>query len=305
MKTSRQFMFAVVGLLVFGVVFVASPTARAQTPVEDAIKQLSGPNATGYLQPLADLFGANMNAGAYHSAKIPTAGFNIALDLIVMGAPIGDDQKRYRAQAPAGFSPATFETATIFGGTGSLVNDVNVPGISYKGSDGVFTTTMFPLTAPQLTIGSVFGTQVFARYVFIPKLGDNVPESNLWGMGFLHSISQWLGGPPVDIAAGFFYNSFNAGDLITYNGYAISGIVSKEFTVFTAYGGLAYESSTMNLKYVSTDPSVPGQVDIDLEGANTFRITAGGKLQLGLFRLFADINIGSITHFSGGIGIGN
>ncbi|MGB2958706.1 MAG: DUF6588 family protein [Bacteroidota bacterium] len=305
MKTSRQYVFAVVGLLVIGVILAAPPAAQCQTPVEDAIKQLSGPNAKGYLQPLADLFGANMNAGAFHSAKIPTVGFNIKLDLIVMGAPIGDDQKRYTAQAPTGFSPGTFETATIFGGTGGLVNDVNVPGVSYKGSDGVFTTTMFPLTAPQLTIGSVFGTQVLARYVFIPKLGDNVPESNLWGAGILHSVSQWLGGPPVDLAVGFFYNSFTAGDIITYSGYAISGIVSKEFTVFTAYGGLAYEQSTMNLNYVSTDPSIPGQVDIDLEGANTFRVTAGGLLQLGLFRLFADINIGTVTHFSGGIGIGN
>jgi len=305
MKTSRQCLFAAVGLLVIGVIVAASPAAHCQTPVEDAIKQLSGPNAKGYLQPLADLFGANMNAGAYHSAKIPKVGFNIALDLIVMGAPIGDDQKRYTAQSPAGFTPSTFQTATIFGGTGSQVNDLNVPGVSYRGSDGVFTTAMFPLTAPQLTIGSVFGTQVFARYVFIPKLDENVPESNLWGAGVRHSISQYLPASPVDLAIGFFYNSFSAGDIITHSGYAISGQVSKEFSLLTAYGGLAYEQSTMNLNYVSTDPSFPGQVDIDLEGANTFRVTAGGKLQLGLFRLFADINIGSVTHFSGGIGIGN
>ena len=303
MKTSRQFVYPVVVLLAIGMLGAASPAAHGQTPVEDAISQLSGPNAKGYLQPLADLFGANMNAGAYHSAKIPRAGFNIALDLIVMGAPIGDDQKRYTAQAPTGFNPASFETSTIFGGIGGLVNDPS--GASYRGSDGIFDTQLFPLTAPQLTIGSVLGTQVVGRYVFIPKLGDNVPSSNLWGAGVIHSISQWLGGPPVDLAIGFFYNSFTAGNIITYNGYAISGVVSKEFTVFTAYGGLAYEQSTMNLKYVSTDPSVPGPVNIDLEGANTFRVTAGGLLQLGLFRLFADINIGSVTHFSGGIGLGS
>jgi opacity protein-like surface antigen len=79
---------------------------------------------------------------------------------------------------------------------------------------------------------------------------------------------------------------------------------SKEFGVLTVYGGLGYQSSTLTLKYDSTVPSAPGTVEIELDGKNNVAFTVGAGLSFGVFKVFADINVGSVTNLSGGIGFG-
>lgn len=286
---------------------VCSSAGIAQTVIEDALKAYGEDNAKGYLQPLADMFGANMQAGYYRTANIPVVGFNIALDFVVMGSVVGDDQKTFDAKTPAGFTPATFKAPTLFGDPkgASVTNQTPGPsyGQPYYASGGVVNTDMFPLLVPQLTIGSLFGTELIGRYVFIPKLGeDKIPESDLWGIGVRHNVGQWFAGLPVDISAGFFYGSFTSGDLIDYKGTQFGAQVSKDFSLVTVYGGLAIESSTMKIKYLSTDPAAGGNVEFDLDGANTYRLTAGACLHLGFFRLFGDVNIGQVFHLSGGFG---
>ena len=254
MSKSLRFLVGIVsvGLCVFLV--AGLQPASAQTTVEDALKQLSSDNGKGYMQPIADLFGANMMAGSYHSAAIPKAGFNIAFDIVVMGGLVGDDQKSYDGILPTGFNPAKVKAPTIFGGKGPLVTD-QATGLSYRFPDGIINTSLFPFIVPQLTIGSFMGTEVFARYVFIPKLGeDALPATTLWGAGIRHNISQWFGVLPVDLAVGFFYTKFTSGDLIDYTGTQIGAQASKSFKLVTLYGGLAWEQSTMNLKYTSTAP---------------------------------------------------
>jgi len=256
---------------------------------------------------VADLFGANMNSGYYHSAAIATMGLHLEFDIVVMGALVAEEQETYTAKTPEGFVPATFKTATIFGGKGTEVQYQPQPGVtlSYRSPDGVFNTSMFPLAVPQLTVGSLFGTQVTARFAALPRLGDdNIPKSTLWAAGVRHNIGQWFPGLPLNLSASFFYSSFEAEDLVDYKGTSLGAQASKAFGVLEVYGGLAYENSTMKISYVSTDPYAPGTVNFDLDGENAFRFTAGLGLNLGIFKIFADANFGSVTVFSGGIGIG-
>lgn len=306
MPESNQFVRGGMLYLFGAVLLLSSATARSQGSLENALKQFSGPAAEGYMQPVADLFGANMNSGFYHSAQMSRWGFHLSFDIVGMVSMVGDDQKTFDAPAPAGFTPTTFKTATIFGGKGTEISDATLPALKYKGSDGVFNTGNFPLAVPQLSIGYIYGTEFIARYVFIPKIGEEIiPSSTLWGIGARHSVSQYLPSVPVDLAVGVFYQSYSAGDLIGFKGLTYGVQASKTFSVLTLYGGLHAESSSLNLKYISTDPSVPGAVDISLDGANKFRFTGGLALTLGFFKIFADANFGSVTCFSGGVGFGN
>jgi hypothetical protein len=285
---------------------VSGSVLLAQSDLEATIAQMNSDWAAGYLQPFADVVGANVNSGFYHSAAIPQAGLNIEFSIIAMGASVGDDQKSFQANAPSGFDPGSFQTATIFGGEGALVTDA-ATGLQYAGSDGIINTSLFPEFVPQLKVGSFLGTEGIVRFITLPELSDGViPEVTQFGIGGRHSISQYFPTAPLDVAVGVFYNSFTAGDIIDYNGIAFGAQASKAWELFTLYGGLQWENSTMNLKYASSDPTVTTPaIDIDLEGANTFRFTAGGALTLGLFKFFVDANFGSITAFSGGIGIGS
>lgn len=288
-------------LLVMGMLFVTAG-ARAQSDLETTLKQFDADGVKGYIQPIADLFGANMNAGLYHSAKLEPAGFHIALDIVAMGANVGDDQKTYNAKAPAGFEP-TFKTATVFGGKKSTVRSTIDTSLSYSGiADGILNTSLFPLAAPQVTLGYIYGTSATLRFVTVPSsVTKSLGSITLFGLGVQHSVSQYLPEFPVDLSGGLFYSRFSVGDFIDFNSIAFGAQASKKFAVLAVYGGLQYESSTMSLEYTSSSSS---KVNVDLDGANTIRFTLGAGLDLVVLHVFADANFGSITNFSAGIGFG-
>jgi hypothetical protein len=45
-------------------------------------------------------------------------------------------------------------------------------------------------------------------------------------------------------------------------------------------------------------------VELSLDGENAIAFTVGAGLSFGVFKIFADVNIGAVTNFSGGIGFG-
>jgi hypothetical protein len=192
----------------------------------------------------------------------------------------------------------------VFGDTGTVFRDA-ATGFSYRGSDGIVNTSIFPLGVPQLTIGNVYGTEAIVRFIMVPKIGDGKwPKTTLWGIGGRHSISQYIKNPPLDIAVGVSYGKFTVGDMIDVSALAFGAQASKEFSILVLYGGIQSEKTTMNLKYTSTDPTLPPIVDINLDGVNKFRFTIGAGFNLGVFKLFGDANFGSVTTLSAGFGFG-
>ncbi len=283
--------------------------ALAQSQLEMAIQQFRSSEVGGYIQPLGDLFGANMNAGLYHSAAVPKDGFHIRIDVVGMISLVGDEHKVYEATLPEGFVPqgGSFQTATVFGGKGTTFKDAN-SGLEYKGSDGIVRLSAFPLLVPQLTIGSLFGTEATIRFMKTPQLSQQwfPTRSTLFGIGLRHSISQYLRNAAVDVSVGAFYSTFSLGDIIDFKARTVSLSVSKTVSLFTPYIGLGYERSTMHLHYDfrGEDWQYPRLVDIVIEGANRFRVTGGFMIDLQAVRLFADANFGNVHHYSGGIGFG-
>jgi hypothetical protein len=276
-------------------------TGYAQS-LESTLQQFGADAVKGYIQPAGDLFGANMNAGMFHSAEISKTGFHLSFDIIGMASMVGDAQKTYTANAPPGFNPSTFQTATIFGGKAGIATDAGT-GFTYHGTvDGMVETSVVPLAAPQITIGNLFGTRAIIRFIATPSV-ENFPKATLWGIGVQHSISQYLPVLPLDVAAHVFYNKFTFGDLIDFTGTSIGVEASKSFSILRVYGGLAWEKSSMQLTYTPASTAF-APVDITMNGANNFRATVGVGLHIVFFSIFADANFGSITNFSGGIGFG-
>ena len=305
MKTSRQHLLTALASLLMITVLLVPPSASAQSSFESAIQAYGKQNVEGYVQPIADLFGANMNSGFYHSAAIPAFGFTFKLDIVGMAAVVSDDQKTFTASTPAGFLPASFQTATVFGEKGTLVSSTSPTGLTYRGSDGILNAKMFPFAVPQLTIGSILGTEASVRYIAVPKIGDDkFPKTSLLGFGGRHSISQYIPLIPVDIAVGVFYSTLKSGDIIEFKGLMYGAQVSKTFSILTLHGGVNVESSTLTLSYKSTDPAAPGDVEIKLDGKRKMSFTGGLQLNLGGFRLFGNANLGSVTNFTAGIGFG-
>lgn len=301
--TTLKRCFGPLATVVLVLLLVGVAPSTAQTDLEKAFKQYNQDQVVGYIQPIADMFGANMMTGFFHNAEIEPSGLHIRLDIIAMGSMIQDAQKNYTLNAPTGFTPATFTAPTVFGGKGTTTTD-ETTGLTYGSSDGIINASIFPLAAPQLTIGNIYGTQASIRFLTVPKVSDQVPYVTLWSIGARHSISQYLPSVPLDLAAGIYYGKFVFGDYIDYSGLAINAQASKSFSILTVYGGLQWEKSSLNLSYTSTGESTP-VVDVTLDGSNKFRFLAGLQLGLGPLKLFGDANFGSVTVLSAGIGFGS
>jgi hypothetical protein len=296
-RYSRSFLVA--GALVA----FAATTTTAQTTIENTLRQYGAETVKGYIQPLADLFSGNLGSGFYHGASIP-GGVHFGIELIAMAGAVKDEHRTYIATTPPGFTPATFETATIFGGQGTTVQHSTNPSLSYKGSDGFVDADYFPAAVPQVRL-SVMGFEGIGRYFnsslvsSLPE--DDFPETKLLGLGARTGLNRFLPMLPLDVSVGVFWNSFEMGDIVAFDGLSIGAQASKQFSMLTLYGGAASEKGTMNLTYTSTNPDFPGAVDIDVDVDQHIRFTGGLALRLGPLGIFGDASTGGETIYSAGI----
>jgi hypothetical protein len=289
------------------VLLITSPIAAQ---IEDHISAYTGENATGYLDPLAGAIGTTLNSGLWRSAHIPKAGFTIAIEFPIMGLYFGDDDKVFNATTEGGFSPTqTVEAPTVIGDTEAVIVDGD--GGTQFAFPGGFDVGSFALTVPQLRAGSVFGTEAMIRFIAF-KIGDSdLGDVSLFGLGFRHSISQYMGPvPPVDVAASFFWQSFKLGenesgeDLIKTKTYSLGVQMSKHFPpVFTPYTGLYYNSYTMDATYES---EIEGEEDmIDLTFDDGFvQWTIGVEFNIAVLNAFVEYSVSSYNNLAFGLGLG-
>lgn len=290
----------------FAVAFAAGTVpVRAQSGLESAIQQYSGARIQGYVQPLADALVANLSIGYVNGASSPKK-FSFSLELVGMMAALDESMRTYTASTPQGFQPPTHETPTIFGGTAQPVQHSTIPGLSYRGADGLVDAEYFPTAAPQLRIGGLAGTEFVIRYAssaMAPFDEEDFPDLTLWGIGVQHSISQYLK-LPLDISIAGSYNSLKFGDIVDLSSNSIGVNVGKSFGVLGVNGGIASEGGTMNLTYTSTDPNGAGNVDVDIDVKRMLRVRLGAGVNLGFIRLFGDAAFGDFTSYAAGIRFG-
>lgn len=296
---------AAISSVAFAVLFVATPV-RGQSGLESVIQQYSAATIRGYIQPLADALVANLSIGYINSTSSPRK-FSLSLEAIAMTAAIDETMRTYTANTPNGFQPPTHQTPTIFGGTAQPVSHSTIPGISYRGSDGLVDAEYFPTAAPQLRLGGILGTELVVRYAsssMVPFLDEeDFPDLTLFGVGVQHSISQYLK-LPIDLSIGGSINSLKFGDIVDLSSTSFGLNVGKSFGLLGLSGGIASEGGTMNLTYTSTDPNASGGVDVDVEVKRAMRFRAGASLSLGFLRLFGDAAFGDVTSYAGGLRFG-
>jgi hypothetical protein len=286
---------------------VSAAPARGQSELESALAQYGATAVRGYIQPLADVLVANLSIGFVNSASAPGA-FSLSLEVVAMAAAIDERLRSFMVNTPQGFQPATHETPTVFGGTAQPVQHSTIPGLTWRGPDGLYEADYFPTAAPQLRVGGLLGTEVVLRYAsstLVPSLDeDDFPELKLFGLGVQHSLNRYLPGLPVELTVGAAFNSLTFGDIVDLSSNSVGVNVGRSFGLFGVSGGILSEGGTMNVTYTSTDPNAPGSVDIDLRVDRTIRFRAGASLSLGFLRVFGDAAFGEVISYAGGLRFG-
>ncbi|HLU70373.1 MAG TPA: DUF6588 family protein [Fibrobacteria bacterium] len=215
--------------------------------------------------------------------------YEVAADPITVGTMAGDTTITL---------PSTVDT--LRDGSGAALNFAVL-------SD--FADMPLPLVAPQITIGTIYGTNLTVRYLPEYDLKD-VGTIKFSGFGIQHNPAVWLGSPlPVDLSVGFFTQSLEVGTLFKASSQAYGLNVSKTFgwriLNVTPYGGFMFENSNFDFKYdLELDDGEAVPISFSLEGENKYRATAGLSVRLFLINLNADYNFAKYNSFSAGVMVG-
>lgn len=274
--------------------------ARAQE-LEQKLSNFTETNAPGFLQPLADAFGANLNSALYHSAKIKTFGLNVYVGFETVAALISDDQKTFMAKTEPPFSPQLEVRApTVFGSEdGVTITGAGGSQISFPGG---FDMSVLPVAVLQVYVGSFLGTEAMGRFLQF-NLGEDLGDLNLIGFGVRHSISQYIPLLPVNIAASAFRQHFELGDIINADATLLGIQASLGAGPLEIYSGVAYEKVDLDIAYEFGVGTAQRRIEFELESENSSRITLGASFTLAIINLHADYNFGAQDVISLGAGL--
>jgi hypothetical protein len=173
---------------------------------------------------------------------------------------------------------------------------------------------LLPLMAPQLKLGTLFGTQATFRYLPTYDIPD-IGKFDYFGFGIQHNPKAWISAPiPFQICLSFFTQTMTLGDYVkaTSTAYGInaSKTLGWKFLSITPYVGYMLENANMVFEYEYDPGTVQGQtlepinVKFDIDGKNKSRLTLGTTFRLGVFNINADYNMGKYDSFTAGFAIG-
>lgn len=170
--------------------------------------------------------------------------------------------------------------------------------------------SLFPTAAPQITVGTVYGTNLSVRFIPSVKIDDEIGELSYFGWALRHNINTWFKTPlPVDVTVGLMRQSLSIGDIFEASGTGFGVNVSKEFGFavgnIAPFAGFMLESSEMDFSYTyelaaagNGTPAVTSDINFTIEGANSSRFTIGTAIYLLGVDLIADMGFGSTNTVS-------
>lgn len=285
-------------LIIFFTCCVIIPSATGQS-LDERLQSLAVDNGVGYLQPLADAVGANLNSGLYHTAKVKKGGFHFYIGLEGTGAIVSEDQRVFTAVADDG---PVENVPTIFGRDDETPITFNGAQVNIKG----FNLKMFPIVAPRLTIGNIMGTELLLRIVEF-NIGHDFGRFSMTGYGLRHSISQYFTLSPIDVSFTLFVQDIKIGDMVTISTHYFGVQVSKKFLALELYGGAGMEGASLQAEYTLSEElqNIPDEtVSFTLDSKNRTRLNVGVTFHLLLLKIHADYNLASQRTFVAGVGIG-
>lgn len=167
-----------------------------------------------------------------------------------------------------------------------------------------------PLGAPQLTIGTIYGTMASFRYLPSVEVDKDLGKFEYFGFGLQHNPSAWLPIPlPIDVSLAYFTQSMKVGKIFDASATSFGVYASKRIGPgalnITPYAGLAFESSEIKIQYdYVVDYPVAGTVlpvKFNLKGENSTRFVIGAAIKLAFLNINVDYSLAKYKTISGGV----
>jgi hypothetical protein len=170
--------------------------------------------------------------------------------------------------------------------------------------------TLLPAAAPQIKVGTIYGTQAIVRFVPSISLPDDFGKLNFFGFGLQHNPNVWFDIElPVDVNLGFLTQKISVESVLDITTLSYGLNVSKTLELgwisFTPYAGYLMETSKVDVSYSQSFDTATGKENVDvnfsLDGINKSRLLVGLNLQVSVLNLNFDYNIGKINSMTAGL----
>lgn len=303
MRRTRLLRFA----LILGLALPALPAMAQDTgQLEDNLSAYIGKNAEGYLGPLRDGVGGALNSGLFMYPGVPSGGFHVRLDLRAMIVSYKDEDRTFMATTEDSFGddPQTVEAPTLVGSTESVTVIDQGTGAIYTFPGG-FDIDRFGLAAPQITIGSIAGTELLGRWIAVEPGDLEIKKVELFGIGARHSLNHWFDSLPIDLSIHGMYQTLKVDDdLVDARALTLGGAVGKSFGLLAAYAGVSYDTIDLDARYVSEASGQSEEINVNLEKKSGLNLGLGATLRLGFLHLNGEFHAAERTSYALGVGLG-
>lgn len=286
-------------------VLVAPATTRAQ--LTEILGGLSDENLEGYLSPLNTALSSTMNAAIFRTGNVPEgSGVNVSGGLVIMAMEFDSGDKVYLPADPSGFvSLVPTEVPTVVGDP----NKVEVAGERHltRQYPGGFDLEGFEIAAPEISIGSLYGTRALIRYIAFDLGDSDFGKFSYVGFGAQHSISQYFPDLPVDLAAGFMIQSFEIGDnVVEARATHVNVTASRDFRFFRPYLGLGLDTIRLDAEHTDDDgDGLDTSFDVTLDTETDPHLTLGIAATVPYASVFIELNAAAATGVAVGLSFGN
>jgi len=174
------------------------------------------------------------------------------------------------------------------------------------GFETISDLSFLPFIAPQLSVGTIFGTRVTFRYLPSITISEEFGKFKYFGFGIQHNPGVLLPTPlPLDVSVGFFTQTLEIGTLFKAKTTAFGLNASKRLGVgpinITPYAGFMLEKSNIDITYDFIVDTQEINVAFELEGENRSRLTLGLSIRLLMLNFNADYNIGKYNSVTVGV----
>ncbi|HLU70372.1 MAG TPA: DUF6588 family protein [Fibrobacteria bacterium] len=200
-------------------------------------------------------------------------------DVILEGPAVTGDEGRQMRVIWTGRTVATGVPGDSVFIPSDTVTITNLNGLL----DGMTSMTLF---APQINLGTLYGTHATLRWLPHYELRDEVGPIQYFGFGIQHNPAVWLKPGqrlPVDLSLGFAHQSLE-GSFFQARTWSSGLHVSKSygwaFAAATPYLGAQYERASFDVAYDLTAFETTHRVKTTIHGENTWRLTGGVSLRL-------------------------
>ncbi|HEY5745296.1 MAG TPA: DUF6588 family protein [Chryseolinea sp.] len=330
-------------LLLLFIAFTVSSFAQSETDIGDYLKagpEDAGKLMSAYLSPMITAASYGFNGGWFTTAKAhKTLGFDLGVSVNGVFIPSSNN---YFRPAELGLKTTTLVSPTsgnapTLVGPGDATTYASTYGgqsVTFSGPKGLDFKDNFKISgalAPtvQLGIGIVKNTDLKIRWMPEVKAGDT--KVKYFGFGVLHDIKQHIAGIkhlPFDLSVMVGYTNLKgttniagfvaSGDATkpqelhyNMNAWLMQALISKKLAMVTFYGGLGYNAvktsadvkgSYAFLPVTPVTPAINDPVAMSFKN-NSFRVTAGMRLNLGPIYLSGDYTLQKFSTVSVGLGV--